>query len=89
MSMNSTAIAICFTQLATPIAGAHPTTSSPTFSVTAPAKLASTAATGADTNVETFALSPDELEQFHRLNLNPPSVTNQLIEVFRATVAQS
>ena len=82
-------IAISVSQLAAQFADTHAVTSSPKFSWCAPATTALDVRTGTDSIVEAFALSTDELAKFHELNINPPSVSNQVIEIFRSKLAQN
>lgn len=80
-------IAVCVSQLAGQLADTQPVTSSPRVSVCTPAAVPSGAATGTDALVQTFQLTSEELAKFHQLNLNPPSPSNQVIELFRSKLA--
>jgi hypothetical protein len=46
------------------------------------------AMTGTTASVDSFRLSLEELAKFHELNINPPSVGTEVIEIFKAKLAQ-
>jgi hypothetical protein len=65
-----------------------PRTSAVEFLLWAPAYPRTDAITTA-TPFETFQLTLDELSVFHQLNVSPPSVGADVIEIFKTKLAQN
>jgi hypothetical protein len=86
--MNATAalpLAMCISHLTTYSGEAE--TGSVKFVIQAPAEPPYDATT-ATTSLATFRLTPEEITKFVELTANPPALNAQVIEVFKAKLAQ-
>jgi len=81
-------LAIYMSQLAAAQVGATETASLK-YVVYDPAPSSRDATTGTTASIESFRLTPEELAKFHELNINPPSVDTQVIDIFKSKLAQN
>ena len=79
-------LAMYMSQLAAQVGATE--TASLKYVVYDPSRSSRDATTETTTSIEGFRLTSEELAKFHELNINPPSVDTEVIDIFRSKLAQ-